>query len=54
VEVYSETALQAELPEEVFGRAYGFAFPASVAGIVVGSLIAVRSGEFTVAGLRCG
>jgi hypothetical protein len=28
------------LPAEVFGRAYGLAIPASVAGIVVGSLIA--------------
>lgn len=40
VEVFAETALQQQLDEEVFGRAYGFAFPASIAGIVVGSLIA--------------
>jgi hypothetical protein len=36
----TETGLQRMLPEEVFGRAYGLALPASVAGIVVGSLIA--------------
>jgi MFS family permease len=40
VEVCTETALQSELPEEVFACAYGFAFPASIAGIVLGSLIA--------------
>jgi hypothetical protein len=28
------------LPEEVFGRAYGLALPASIAGIVAGALIA--------------
>jgi MFS family permease len=40
VEVLSETALQRDLPEEVFARAYGIAFPAAIAGIVVGSLVA--------------
>jgi predicted MFS family arabinose efflux permease len=40
VEVMTETGLQRMLPAEVFGRAYGLAIPASVAGIVVGSLIA--------------
>jgi hypothetical protein len=32
--------LQRELDEDVFGRAYGIAFPAGIAGIVVGSVIA--------------
>ncbi|HEY0374400.1 MAG TPA: MFS transporter [Amnibacterium sp.] len=40
VEVFTETALQQQLDEAVFGRAYGFAFPASIGGIAVGSLIA--------------
>ena len=40
VEVLCETALQRELDEEVFTRAYGIALPVSIAGIVVGSLIA--------------
>jgi MFS family permease len=40
VEVVAETSLQRALPPEVFGRAYGLAIPASIAGIVVGSLIA--------------
>ena len=40
VEVLSETALQRELDEEVFARAYGVAIPAVLAGIVGGSLIA--------------
>jgi hypothetical protein len=40
VEVMTETGLQRMLPAEVFGRAYGLALPASVAGIVIGSLIA--------------
>jgi MFS family permease len=40
VEILTETALQRSLPAEVFGRAYGLALPASVAGIAVGSLIA--------------
>lgn len=40
VEIMTETGLQRMLPEEVFGRAYGLALPASLAGIVAGSLIA--------------
>jgi MFS family permease len=40
VEVLADTALQRQLPPAVLGRAYGFAFPASIAGIVVGSLVA--------------
>ncbi len=40
VEIMTETGLQRMLPEDVFGRAYGLALPASVAGIVVGALIA--------------
>jgi hypothetical protein len=40
VEVCTETALQEQLPDEVFGRAYGFAFPASIGGIAAGSLLA--------------
>jgi MFS family permease len=40
VEVLVETSLQRTLAPEVFARAYGFAFPAAIAGIVAGSLIA--------------
>jgi MFS family permease len=40
VEVLAETGLQRSLPEDLLGRAYGFAFPAALGGIVVGSLIA--------------
>ena len=40
VEVLGETALQRELDEEVFTRAYGIALPVSLAGIVGGSLVA--------------
>jgi MFS family permease len=40
VEVLAETGLQRSLPQEVLGRAYGFAFPAALSGIVLGSLIA--------------
>jgi MFS family permease len=40
VEVLCETALQRDLPDEVFARAYGIALPASIAGIAVGSLVA--------------
>jgi MFS family permease len=40
VEVLCETALQRELHEEVFARAYGVALPAILGGIVVGSLLA--------------
>jgi MFS family permease len=40
VEVVVETGLQRTLPGEVLGRAYGFALPAALSGIVVGSLVA--------------
>jgi MFS family permease len=40
VEVLTETALQRDLDEEVFARAYGIALPAAIAGIVAGSLVA--------------
>ena len=40
VEIMTETGLQRMLDQEIFGRAYGIALPASLAGIVVGSLIA--------------
>jgi MFS family permease len=40
VEVFAETALQQQLDEAVFGRAYGFAYPASIGGIVIGSVVA--------------
>jgi MFS family permease len=40
VEIMTETGLQRMLPEEVFGRAYGLAIPASIAGIAAGSLVA--------------
>jgi MFS family permease len=40
VEVLVETGLQRALPEDVLGRAYGFAFPAAIGGIAVGSLLA--------------
>jgi MFS family permease len=40
VEILTETSLQRSLPADVFGRAYGLALPASLAGIVVGSLAA--------------
>jgi MFS family permease len=40
VEVLTETTLQRDLDEDVFARAYGIAFPASIGGIVIGSLIA--------------
>jgi MFS family permease len=40
VEILTDTCLQRELDEEVFGRAYGLALPASLGGIVAGSLIA--------------
>ncbi len=40
VEVMTETGLQRMLDDEVFGRAYGLALPASIAGIAAGSLIA--------------
>jgi MFS family permease len=40
VEVLCETSLQRDLDERVFARAYGIAFPAAIAGIVGGSLLA--------------
>ncbi len=40
VEILTETGLQRMLPAELFGRAYGLALPAAIAGIAVGSLIA--------------
>jgi predicted MFS family arabinose efflux permease len=40
VEVVADTALARSLDEAVLARAYGLAFPASIAGIVAGSLIA--------------
>jgi MFS family permease len=40
VEVMTETDLQRVLPPQMFGRAYGLALPASIAGIAAGSLIA--------------
>jgi len=40
VEISTETALQRSLPDEVFGRAYGIALPAAIAGIAVGALVA--------------
>ena len=40
VEVGVETVLQEQLPDEVFARAYGFAFSASIAGIALGALLA--------------
>ena len=40
VEILTDTTLQRTLDEDVFGRAYGLALPASLAGIVVGSAIA--------------
>jgi MFS family permease len=40
VEVVADTALARSLDEAVLARAYGLAFPASIGGIVVGSLIA--------------
>ena len=40
VEILTDTTLQRTLDEDVFGRAYGLAYPASIAGIVVGSVIA--------------
>jgi predicted MFS family arabinose efflux permease len=40
VEVLCETALQRELDEDVFARAYGIALPVILGGIVAGSLVA--------------
>ena len=41
MEILTETWLQRALDEEVFGRAYGLAAPASYGGIVAGSLLAL-------------
>lgn len=40
VEVLTDTGLQQCLDESVLGRAYGFALPAALGGIVIGSLVA--------------
>src|SRR4051794_17847435 len=40
VEILTDTMLQRTLDEDVFGRAYGLALPASIAGIVIGSAVA--------------
>ena len=40
VEILTETVLQRTLDEDTFGSAYGLALPASLGGIVAGSLIA--------------
>ena len=40
VEIMTDTGLQRMLDQDVFGRAYGLAIPASLGGIVAGSLIA--------------
>lgn len=51
VEVLMETGLQRLLDESVFGRAYGVAVPASIGGIVIGSLVApLGVSTFGVAG----
>ena len=51
VEVGTETALQEQLPDEVFARAYGFAFPVSIGGIAVGALVApALAAAFELAG----
>ncbi|HEY1619057.1 MAG TPA: MFS transporter [Streptosporangiaceae bacterium] len=57
VEILTETGLQRMLPAEVFGRAYGLALPAAIAGIALGSLIApvlVAAFGTTGALLACG
>ena len=40
VEIMTDTGLQRMLDDEVFGRAYGLALPASIAGIAAGSVVA--------------
>jgi hypothetical protein len=40
VEILTDTMLQRTLDEDVFGRAYGLALPASIGGIVAGSAVA--------------
>jgi hypothetical protein len=57
VEIMTETGLQRMLDDEVFGRAYGLALPASVAGIATGALVApvlVSAVGETAALLACG
>jgi MFS family permease len=57
VEIMTETGLQRMLDDEVFGRAYGLALPASIAGIAVGSVVApalVSAFGATAALLGCG
>jgi MFS family permease len=57
VEVMTETGLQRMLDDEVFGRAYGLALPAAIAGIAVGSLVApvlVSGLGLTAALFACG
>ncbi len=57
VEVMTETGLQRMLDDEVFGRAYGLALPASIGGIAAGSLVApllVSAFGVTTALLACG
>jgi MFS family permease len=39
-EILTDTAMPRMLDDEVLARAYGLAFPASIAGIVIGSLVA--------------
>ena len=56
VEIMAETGLQRMLDDEVFGRAYGLALPASIAGIAVGSVVApalVSAVGLTAALLAC-
>jgi predicted MFS family arabinose efflux permease len=40
VEIQADTSLQRQIPEEVFGRAYGFVLPACFAAIILGSAAA--------------
>ena len=57
VEIMTETGLQRMLNDEVFGRAYGLALPASIAGIAAGSVLApalVSALGLTAALLACG
>ncbi|HEY1822094.1 MAG TPA: MFS transporter, partial [Trebonia sp.] len=57
VEIMTETGLQRMLDEKVFGRAYGLALPASIAGIAAGSVVApvlVSAFGQTAALLACG
>src|ERR1700761_9441882 len=57
VEIMTETGLQRMLDDEVFGRVYGLALPASIAGIAAGSIatpaLVSAVGE-TAALLACG